>query len=139
MKTFNTLEELHKEWEVNGACKKGIKFNYSCKTLQEVFEKCPLNFRLWRLRHGYTQFAKHCNWDEIDGYEWSVLLSYQSQYAKYCDWNKLDNYHWNTLLSNHPRLIKYCNAEMLEKLNWEHLLQRYPKLRIYKPKKIKLL
>ena len=137
MKIFNTLEELHTEWEINGACKEGKKFNHSCKTLQEVFEKCPLNFRLWRLRHGYTQFEKHCNWNEIQGSDWAKLLTYKSKYAKYCDWNKLDYYDWVMLLDNHPRFIKYCNAEMLGKLNWEYLIQRHPQLKVYKPKKFK--
>jgi len=133
MKTFDTLEELHAEWEVNGACREGEEFNHSCKTLQEVFEKCPLNFRLWRLRHGYAQFAEHCPWDKLTGAQWMRLLIEKPQYAKYCDWNKLDNYDWDMLLSHHPELIKYCNEKMAEKLNWEYLLQRYPKLRIYKP------
>lgn len=30
METFTTLEELHKEWEVNGSCEEGKRFNHSC-------------------------------------------------------------------------------------------------------------
>lgn len=134
MKTFKTLEELHAEWEVNGACQQGIEFNHSCKTLQEVFEKCPLKFRIWRLRRGYTQFAEHCPWDKLTGEQWERLLVEKPQYVRYCDWNRLDNFFRNFLLDNHPGLIKYCDAKTLEKLNWEYLLKRHPQLRKYKPK-----
>ena len=83
MKTFTTLEELHKEWEVNGSCEEGKRFNHSCKTLEEVFEKCPMYLRLWRLQMGYVQFAEHCDWGKLYGYNWVTLLSYQPQFAKY--------------------------------------------------------
>lgn len=53
MKTFNTIEELHAEWEVNDSCNEGVEFNKSCETIQEVLEKCPLDFRIWRLKKGY--------------------------------------------------------------------------------------
>ncbi|HPD55587.1 MAG TPA: hypothetical protein PLR11_02130, partial [Candidatus Paceibacterota bacterium] len=75
MKTFRNKEELLAEWEVNGACEEGKRFNESCKDLQEILEKCPLNFRIWRLQRGYIQFAEHCNWKELDGYDWAILLS----------------------------------------------------------------
>jgi hypothetical protein len=81
MKHFETIEQLHQEWEVNKACPEGVDFNKSCKTLEEVFEKCPLEFRLWRLRKGYLQFAEHCDWSKLKGCDWSYLLSKQPQFA----------------------------------------------------------
>ena len=107
MKTFNTLEELHDEWQVNGACKEGVVFNHSCTTLQEVFEKCPVLFRLWRLKKGYFQFAEHCEWSKLDSYDWRYLLIKRPQFAKHCEWSKLRGYDWRYLLSSQPQLSIY--------------------------------
>ncbi|MGB9697718.1 MAG: hypothetical protein ACPL2D_10620 [Ignavibacteria bacterium] len=66
------------------------------------------------------------------------MLIKKPQYAKYCDWNKFDTFDWHILLNNHPRLIKHCDAEMLEEFNWEYLLHIHHELEAYKPKKFKL-
>ena len=107
MKTFNTIEELHEEWSVNGACQMGVDFNHSCSTLQEVFEKCPINLRLWRLRKGYLQFAEHCNWSLLNGDSWEYLLIYQPQFAEHCDWSLLNENNWRRLLIEQPQFAEF--------------------------------
>ena len=132
MKTFQTLQELHEEWSVNGACKMGVDFNSSCNTLQEVFEKCPLNLRLWRLRNGYIQFAEHCDWALLDGYSWAKLLVEQPQFAEFCNWSLLDNYDWIYLLIYQPKFAEYCNWSLLDGYSWDRLLIYQPQLAEYK-------
>jgi len=153
MKTFNTIEELHAEWEINGACEEGKKFNHSCNSLQEIFEKCPLNFRVWRISRGYTQFAEHCpwdklsgldwliilldqpqyaelcSWDKFDGDDWTGLLLSQPQFAEICDWNKLDKYNWVLLLSNNPKFIKYYKSDLLSEKDWKFFIKHIPELK----------
>ena len=107
MKTFNTLEELRAEWHVNDSCEEGVQFNLSCTTLNEVFEKCPIDFRVWRLLNGYLQFAEHCDWSKLGGDDWRELLSKQPQFAEHCYWAKLSGYNWRVLLSNQPQFNKF--------------------------------
>jgi len=126
MKTFNSLEELHKEWEINDACIEGIEFNHSCKTLQEVFEKCPLKLRLWRLSRGYVQFEEHCPWDKLNGVDWASLLSRQPKYAELCQWNKFEGYNWVYLLSHQPQFANICGWEKLDRFDWIVLLLERP-------------
>ena len=126
MKTFANKEELLKEWETNGACKEGVEFNKSCKDLQEILEKCPLNFRLWRLQRGYVQFAEHCLWEELSGCDWSSLLSLQPQFADKCDWGKLYGDDWACLLFVEPQFADKCDWEKLNGIDWAYLLSGQP-------------
>lgn len=124
MKVFSTLEELHAEWEINGACKEGKEFNHSCNSLQEIFEKCPLNFRVWRISKGYTQFAEHCPWNQLKSCDWVYLLLKRPEFTQYCDWKKLEVNNWNVLLYYAPEFVKYCKKNLLAKLDWEYILSR---------------
>jgi hypothetical protein len=108
MKHFTTLEELNAEWEINGACEEGIEFNQSCKSLEEILEDCPLDFRLWRLVNGYEQFADHCPWDELSGWDWVYLLRDRPEFSEFCPWKKLSGMDWIDLLRFQPHFAEFC-------------------------------
>ena len=135
MKHFETLKELNKEWKKNDACKEGVKFNKSCKTLQECLEKCPLNFRLWRLKSGYLQFSEHCQWEQLSGSNWSSLLTFQPQLSIYCEWEKLNGRHWSELLKYHPQFASNCDWSKLKSHNWLYLLTYQPQLEKFRDQK----
>ena len=129
---FETLEELHKEWKVNGECRSGMAFNKSCISLDEVFEECPMYLRLWRLSKGYIQFAEHCDWSTLGGDDWRELLSNQPQLAEHCDWAKLDGYDWRELLSNQPQFAEHCDWSKLDGWDWRELLIKQPQFNKFK-------
>ena len=134
MKEFKTLEQLHAEWEVNGACPEGVTFNKSCATLQEVFEKCPLKFRIWRLINGYSQFAENCEWEKLKGDDWGRLLIEQPQFAAHCDWSKLNGDNWSYLLVEQPQFAAHCAWEKLNGYDWIRLLRNQPQFEKFKLK-----
>jgi hypothetical protein len=130
MKHFETIEQLHQEWRINGACTEGVDFNKSCKTLEEVFETCPLEFRLWRLRKGYLQFAEHCVWTKLDGDDWSLLLYYKPQFAENCNWTKLDGRDWAYLLFKQLQFAEHCDWSKLKGCDWSYLLSKQPQFAV---------
>ena len=70
-------------------------------------EAIELDWRLWALRRGYIQFAKHCDWDRLDSRDWAFLLEEQPRFAEHCDWDKLDGTDWSWLLRAQPQLSKH--------------------------------
>jgi hypothetical protein len=134
MEHFTTLEEIHAEWETNGACSKGVDFNQSCKSLEEIFMNCPLNFRIWRLANGYEQFADHCHWGELSGRDWAWLLQHQPIFAKFCPWKKLTGWDWGWLLHHQPQFSEFCDWEKLSGWDWGCLLQHQPQFKEHRQK-----
>ena len=44
-----------------------------------------------------------CDWEKLDGVDWSCLLSKQPQFADKCDWKKLKGDDWQKLLEAQPQ------------------------------------
>ena len=80
--TFNTTKELLEQAKEDGACPKALRWCKG-KSLDEIFRRVPLDWRLWALKHGYIQFAENCDWKKLDTIELYWLLTYQPQLAKY--------------------------------------------------------
>ena len=110
MKTFETKEELIEEWKTNDSCPKGKNFNESCSTLQEIFEKCPTNMRLWRIFRGYNQFVEHLNYDELAGYHMANFLRSHSELIGLCDLSKMNDSDIKFLLQHKPDLLNYFQS-----------------------------
>ena len=72
----------------------------------------------------HPQFADKCDWEKLDGENWSCLLKHQPLFAGKCDWSKLNSFHQKTLITRHPQLIKYVTfsdiAEIPETYNREN-------------------
>ena len=111
---FTTKEELILQAKKDDACKAGIIFAASCKDLQEIIDTIDDEMILWCIRHGYYQFADHCDWGKLDGFDWSLLLRDQPQFADHCDWLKLSGEDWSLLLSDKPKLADHCDWSKLD-------------------------
>ncbi len=83
MKDFKTKDELLEVLKELGACEEGMDFVNSQSTLDDILKNCNLDYRLWGLGEGLTQFAEHCDWSKLDGVDWSELLIVQPQLKKY--------------------------------------------------------
>ena len=104
---FKKLEELTQQCIKAGACPEGLEWLEEQDSLEQVLEAIELDWRLWALRRGYIQFAKHCDWDDLSSYDWAHLLRNQPRFAEHCDWDKLAGYDWSRLLQAQPQLAEH--------------------------------
>ena len=104
---FTNKAELIEQAIKDGACDEGIKFAKSCKDLQEIFETIDANMLFWCLTNGYDQFADRYDFEKLDGFDWSRLLSRQPQFADRCDFEKLDYDDLDFLLKSQPQFAKF--------------------------------
>lgn len=155
---FSSLEELLYQATLDRACEDGLEWAES-QSFETIFKDISFNDRYWCLCRGYIQFAEDCPWEELDGWDWYLLLSKQPQLSEYCDWNKLNKYNWVSLISasekpqflvrcpleiidgqgwamilaKQPQLAEYCSWEKLSENQWRYLLLRQPQLAIHAP------
>jgi len=47
--------------------------------------------------------AEHCDWDKLEGKDWTELLEAQPQFADKCPWEKLSRKDWEHLLQKQPQ------------------------------------
>ena len=81
-------------------------------------------------------FAEWCDWESLDGFDWSYVLAYRPQFADRCDWEKLNARNWMILLALRPEFEDHCDKEMLRTRDWGSgapgtLLAVYPQLKKY--------
>ena len=81
--TTMTKDELLSRLDELDACRKGRQWAEAQPDMATILRDCPLNWRLWALRRGLYQFAEHCDWSKLNGYDWAWLLREQPQLAKY--------------------------------------------------------
>ena len=55
-----------------------------------------------------------CDWEKLDGENWSCLLKHQPLFAGKCDWEKLDGWNWSCLLEDNPQFADKCDWEKLD-------------------------
>ena len=53
-----------------------------------------------------------CDWEKLDGKDWSRLLSKQPQFADKCDWKKLKGDDWQKLLEAQPQFADKCDWDL---------------------------
>lgn len=108
---FKTKEELIKRAKKDKACYDTIIWADDQPNLETIIKECPFIWRLWALEKGYEQFAEYCNWEKLNGFEWSKLLCEQPQFADRCDWSKLNEDDIRWLLKHRQELISYIKKE----------------------------
>ena len=87
----------------------------SLKELREAFEK------------GGDLQNIECDWEKLEGGDWSVLLSNQPKFADKCDWKKLDGGNWSQLLIEQPQFADKCNKwDEFDSEDWRVLLSEQP-------------
>lgn len=101
--SFSSKEELINQAKEDNACLPGISWAIKQDSLETILKTIPTDYRVWCLRHGYSQFEEDCKWEKIKAWDWNVLLSSCPQYYKYCDIELLD---WNSLTYLLPEHIK---------------------------------
>ena len=126
---FSSKEELLSQAEKDEACKKGLEWAKEKDSLENVIKEIPLLYRIWCLEKGYSQFIDDCPWEELDGFNWTYLLSSQPQLSKFCSyWEKLNEFNWICLLSKQPKFSEFCFYwEQLNEWHWVYLLSSQPK------------
>ena len=86
-----------------------------------------LNGHNWTLLlSNQPQFAEHCRWTTLDGDNWTALLAAQPQFAEHCRWTKLDGGDWARLLAAQPQFADKCDWEAMEYDDWARLLAAQP-------------
>ena len=123
---FETIEELTQRCSKVGACPEGLEWLEEQGSLEQVLEAIELDWRLWALRRGYSQFAEHCDWNKLSGDYWASLLRAQPRFAEHCDWDKLNGWNWSSLLRNQPRFAEHCDWDKLNGGDWGYLLRVQP-------------
>ena len=88
---FSSKEELIFQAERDRACEEGLKWAKKQNSLETILKEIPLEYRVWCLEKRYSQFEKDCDWEQLDGWDWSNLLSKQPQFSDRCDWEKLND------------------------------------------------
>ena len=123
---FANKEELILQAKKDYACDKGIEFAESCKDLQEILETIDIYMLIWCLKQGYEQFADHCDWSKLNGYNWRRLLISKPQYSDRCDWSAFDGYNLSWLLRYQPQFSDRCDWSKLDGGAWSRLLISQP-------------
>ena len=72
------------------------------------------------------KFADKCDWKKLNGWDWCGLLCKHPQFADKCDWKKLDGEDWSVLLCNQPKFADKCDWKKLDGGDWSWLLSRQP-------------
>lgn len=84
------------------------------ETINDLLENSGIDFRLFALEQGWTQFERDINWSDLHREDWVLLLSKQPQYAEYCDWESFSDFDWQNLLAKQPQLASFVTDEILE-------------------------
>ena len=126
---FSSKEELLSQAKKDRACLKGLDWANEQESLESILKEIPLEYRIWCLIKGYSQFIDDCPWEQLNRWDWVYLLSKQPQFSEYCScWEKLDGEDWETLLSKQPQLSEFCSYwEKLNGEDWSNLLSSQPK------------
>ena len=70
-----------------------------------------------------------CDWERLDGYDWSRLLIEQPQFADKCNWKKLDSGGGRWLLRKQPQFADKCDKwDEFEREDWRFILRKQPQL-----------
>jgi len=104
---FSSEEELLNQAKRDHACQVGLNWVKEQESLETIIKEIPLEYRIWCLEKGYSQFIDYCPWEELDGWDWRYLLIEQPQFSEFCFWNKLDDEDWADLCSKQPQLEKF--------------------------------
>ena len=123
---FSSKEELLAKVKKDGACKEGLDWAKKQDSLETILKEIPLDYRLWCLGKGYSQFSDRCPWEQLDGFTLSYLLYKQPQFSDRCSWEKLNGFHWTDLLSKQPQFSYRCPWERLNGIAWAYLLSEQP-------------
>ena len=68
-----------------------------------------------------------CDWEKLDGGNWSQLLIEQPQFADKCNkWDEFDSDDWRVLLSEQPQFADKCDWKKLKGDDWQKLLEAQP-------------
>ena len=125
---FSSKEELLNQAKKDEACEEGLEWANEQESLEFILKEIPMDYRIWCLEKGYSQFLNDCPWEQLKGFIWTYLLSKQPQFSKYCSyWDKLDGEDWSNLLSKQPQLSSFCSFwEKLDRWDWLRLLSSQP-------------
>ena len=104
---FETKEQLLKQIKADDACSEGRKWCEKQSCLDDILKNCCSSLRVWALRLDYEQFAEHCDWSKLRGFDWCWLLIEKPQFSEHCDWSKLNCFDWSLLLQKQPQFKKY--------------------------------
>ncbi len=72
------------------------------------------------------QFAEHCAWSHLGGWQIRQILVKQPQFADRCDFKKLTGTNWSGLLREQPRFADKCDFSLLDDDDWDDLLKKQP-------------
>ena len=65
------------------------------------------------------QFAEHCAWSHLKGWQIRQILVKQPQFADKCDFRLLDDDDWDDLSEKQPQLAERRNEFKAEELMWQ--------------------
>ena len=153
---FSSEEELLNQAKRDHACQVGLNWVKEQESLETIIKEIPLEYRIWCLEKGYSQFIDDCPWEQLrgfnwayilskqpqlskfyscweqlNGYYWSIILSKQPQFSEHCDWEKIRGWDWVRLLSKQPQMSEYCDWEKLDRWDWVRLLSKQPQFSEY--------
>jgi len=124
---FSSKEELLEQAKKDGACKGGLLWANEQESLESILEEIPIDYRIWCLKRGYSQFIDDCSWGQLDGEDWRCLLIKQPQFYSFCSyWEKLDGLNWSLLLQKQPQFSSFCFWDKLDGNDWRCLVIEQP-------------
>lgn len=109
---FDTKEQLLEQLKKDGVCDEFLAWCNEQSSLEDIFENCCKDLRVWALCNGHEQFIQHCDWTKLRGY--------------HCDLSKLNGEDWSNILREQPHLAEHCDWSMLSDDNWSRLLEKQP-------------
>ena len=88
-------------------------------------EKQPNTYWSFLLRR-QPQFADHCDWSGLKGWQIRQILASQPQLSCRCDFALLTGKNWSSLLSKQPQFAEKCDFGLLDDEDWDSLLEVHP-------------
>jgi len=132
---FSTKRELIKQARKDEACGEGLAWAKKMPSLKKILKEIPFEYRLWCLEQGYMQFKENCEWEKLEGNDWSFLLSMQPQFLSFFCFpyqEKLDGKHWVSLLLLQPHFCSFCDWKKFKANDWAYLLTFKPEFSKFK-------
>ena len=81
---FSSKEELLNQAKKDEACEEGLEWANEKDSLESILKEIPLGYRFWCLERGYVQFLDDCSLEQLNGFNWSYILSSQPQFSEFC-------------------------------------------------------
>lgn len=72
------------------------------------------------------QFADHCDWPDLTGWQIRQILARQPQLSCRCNLSLLTGKNWSSLLSAQPQFADKCDFGLLDDEDWDNLLKAQP-------------